>query len=176
MFDNCKSLKVINLGKLDFSLCKNFKSMFCGCGCLENIDVSRFYTKNSTTFENMFYGCRNIKNIDVSKFNSSKCTIINAMFRYCENLSEINMINWNMRNLENQGRMIRTSTINYLFDGCKSLKNIKMSSNFSKGFIINEYEKIFTGLPKGGTFTWKKGINCDNLLKLLPVSWNRVTE
>ena len=66
--------------------------------------------------------------------------------------------------------------MNYLFDGCKSLKNIKMSSNFSKDFIIGEKEKIFTGLPNGGTFTWKKGINCDNLLKLLPVSWNRVTE
>ena len=109
------------------------------------------------------------------------------MFRYCENLSEINMLNWDMSRLER-----KRSGINYLFLGCGSLKNIKMSSNFSKGFIIdkdekifagfgrflisNEDEKIFTGLPNGGTFTWKKGINCDNLLKLLPVSWNRVTE
>ena len=86
------------------------------------------------------------------------------------------MINWDMRKLEDQGWIIRTSAINYLFDGCKSLKNIKMSSNFSKGLIEDKDKNIFTGLPKGGTFTWKKGINCDNLLKLLPVSWNRVTE
>ena len=175
MFDNCKSLKVINLGKLDFSLCKNFKSMFNECRYLENIDVSHFNTKNSETFANMFCGCRKLKNIDVSKFNSSKCRTINAMFRYCENLSEINMINWDMRSLEN-GWIFRISGINYLFDGCKSLKNIKMSSNFSKNLIEREDKNIFTGLPKGGTFTWKKGINCDNLLKLLPVSWNRVTE
>ena len=172
MFDNCKSLKVINLGKLDFSLCKNFKSMFNECRYLENIDVSHFNTKNSTTFENMFCGCRKLKNIDVSKFNSSKCRTINSMFRYCENLSEINMINWDMSRLERKKR----SGINYLFDGCKSLKNIKMSSNFSKDLIEDEDKNIFTGLPKGGTFTWKKGINCDSLLKLLPVSWNRVTE
>jgi len=80
------------------------------------------------------------------------------------------MLNWDMSRLERKKR----STINHLFDGCKSLKNIKMSSNFSKGFIIDE--NVFAGLPKGGTFTWKKGINCDNLLKFLPVSWNRVTE
>ena len=180
MFDNCKSLKVINLGKLDFSLCKNFKSMFNECRYLENIDVSHFNTKNSETFGGMFYGCRKLKNIDVSKFNSSKCITINSMFRYCENLSEINMINWDMRSLENRRGgflfLSRISEINYLFDGCKSLKNIKMSSNFSKDLISNEDKNIFTGLPKDGTFTWKKGINCDNLLKLLPVSWNRVTE
>ena len=94
------------------------------------------------------------------------------MFCYCENLSEINMLNWDMSRLE----VKKISGINHLFDGCKSLKNIKMSSNFSKD-LIEDYDKnIFTGLPKGGTFTWKKGINCDNLLKLLPVSWNRVTE
>ena len=169
MFDNCKSLKVINLGKLDFSLCKNFKSMFKECEYLENIDVSHFNTKNSTTFEKMFCGCRKLKNIDVSKFNSSKCTIINSMFRYCQNLSEINMINWDMSRLERKG-------INYLFAGCGSLKNIKMSSNFSKDLIEDEDKNIFTGLPNDGTFILKKGINCDSLLKLLPVSWNRVTE
>jgi hypothetical protein len=86
------------------------------------------------------------------------------------------MINWDMRSLENKECMIINSGINYLFDGCKSLKNIKMSSNFRKD-LIKDYDKnIFTGLPKDGTFTWKKGINCDSLLKLLPVSWNRVTE
>ena len=180
MFDNCKSLKVINLGKLDFSLCKNFKSMFNECRYLENIDVSNFNTKNSETFEYMFYGCRKLKNIDVSKFNSSKCITINSIFRYCENLSEINMINWDMSRLKNKRGgflfLSRISGINYLFDGCKSLKNIKMSSNFSKDLIEDKDKNIFTGLPKSGTFTWKKGINCDSLLKLLPVSWNRVTE
>ena len=126
----------------------------------------------------MFIGCRKLKNIDVSKFNSSKCTTINSMFRYCQNLSEINMINWDMSRLESKRSWIfgRKNGINYLFDGCKSLKNIKMSSNFSKDLIEDKDENIFTGLPNGGTFTWKKGINCDSLLKFLPVSWNRVTE
>ena len=179
MFDNCQSLNKINLGKLDFGLSKNFKRMFKECKNLENIDVSNFNTKNSTTFQEMFYGCRKLNNIDVSKFNSSKCSIINSMFRYCENLSEINMINWDMGRLEHKEEGFLwtkiISAIDYIFDGCTRLKNIKMSSNFDK-YLIKKEKNIFTGLPKGGTFTWKKGINCDSLLTLLPVSWNRVTE
>ena len=54
-----------------------------------------------------------------------------------------------------------------------------MSSNFANiNNLIKEDEnnEIFKGLPPGGTFYWKKGVNCDKLLSQLPVSWNRYTE
>ena len=38
------------------------------------------------------------------------------------------------------------------------------------------FEGIFDGLPEGGSFVWKKGTNCNELLKHLPVSWNRTQE
>ena len=193
MFDGCILLKKINLGKLDFSLCNNFNYMFNGCSNLENLDVSHFNTKNSTTFENMFCDCRKLKNIDVSKFISSKCQSINSMFMNCENLCEIDMLNWDMRNLyyEVYGSHFgysglfsifgksKKQSINYLFYGCKKLKLIKMSSNFRdiKNLITEkDNNQIFIGLPPGGTFYWKKGVNCDKLLSQLPVSWNRVME
>ena len=34
----------------------------------------------------------------------------------------------------------------------------------------------FQGLPENGIFIWKKGVNCNELLKQLPVSWNRSQE
>ena len=37
-------------------------------------------------------------------------------------------------------------------------------------------DHIFIGLPDGGSFVWKKGVNCNRLLSLLPVSWNRTQE
>ena len=37
-------------------------------------------------------------------------------------------------------------------------------------------EDIFKGLPENGSFIWRKGINCNKLLELLPVSWNRSQE
>ena len=172
---------------MDFSLCKKFKCMFKDCYNLENLDVSHFNTKNSNNFEQMFCGCRKLKNIDVSKFNSSKCESINSMFMNCENLCEIDMINWDMRNLycENKSGIFsrlfksKIQSIDYLFYGCKKLKLIKMSSNFLDiNNLISEKDnnQIFIGLPPGGTFYWKKGVNCDLLLSQLPVSWNRVME
>ena len=191
MFNGCILLKKINLGKLDFPLCKNFKCMFNRCFNLENLDVSHFNTKNSTNFEKMFCECKKLKNIDVSKFNSSKCEFINSMFEYCENLSEVNMINWDMSNFHYssnldkffQGLVPKISetiidSIYHLFYGCKNLKLIKMSSNFPniKKLYFKAGNEIFKDLPPGGSFYWKKGVNCDKLLSHLPVSWNRVME
>ena len=41
-----------------------------------------------------------------------------------------------------------------------------------KGIFGDSYGR----LPEGGSFVWKKGTNCNVLLKLLPVSWNRTQE
>jgi surface protein len=175
MFDGCSSLKKLNLGTLDFSLSKNFAKMFQECRELEELDVSHFDTKNSESFERMFYDCRKLKKIDVSKFNSSKCSNIWEMFSLCERLSEINMINWDMSSLSGEEGFFRSKSPIYgLFNRCKHLKMIKMSSNFTdKSYGVNE---IFIGLPKIGKFYWKKGVNCNNLLKELPVNWNREPE
>ena len=175
MFDGCLSLQKLILGKSDFSLSKSFYSMFNNCENLENVDVSNFNTENATTFSKMFCGCKKLAKIDVSKFDSSKCAYIFSMFKKCENICEIDMINWDMSHLEKRS-YYGPGSINYLFDGCKNLKTIKMSANF--GDIDNliyksENNEIFNGLSKSGNFYWKKGINCDKLLSQLPVSWNR---
>ena len=153
MFHGCSSLKKLNLGTLDFGLSKNFKSMFANCRNLEELDVSHFNTKNSMSFEGMFYYCSKLKKIDVSKFNSSKCKTISRMFEGCQNISEINMINWDMSSLRGRSMSLfckSKSPIYGLFNRCKKLKMIKMSSNFTD----NSYElnEIFTGLPKVGKF------------------------
>ena len=177
MFCDCLSLKKLNLGTLDFGLSKKFKDMFAHCINLEELDVSDFNTKNSMSFERMFYYCSKLKKIDVSKFNSSKCKKISRMFEGCQNISEINMINWDMSSL------YKNRPIDNLFYRCKMLKMIKMSSNFNDidirdqgGFLWNKKDEIFEGLPEGGKFYWKKGINCNKLLNVLPVSWNREQE
>jgi surface protein len=184
MFNNCSSLKKLNLGNIDFALSRNFESMFSECYNLEELDVSHFNTKNSLNFGHMFDGCRKLKIIDVSKFNSSKCTTIESMFSKCESLSEIDMINWDMSSIKiiyNNKYWYCFSNKKYelscLFEGCKNLKKIKMSSNFSddaKQFLC--MFDIFRGLPEGGKFYWRKGITCNQLLNQLPVSWKREQE
>ena len=86
------------------------------------------------------------------------------------------MLNWDMKNIND---------IEYLFDGCSKLKNIKMNfyNNNPKCFeekkIWKKYypgKTVFNGLPESGSFVSKKGTNCNELLKYLPVSWNRTQE
>ena len=86
------------------------------------------------------------------------------MFLGCSSLESIDMLNWDMKNIND---------IDYLFFNCSELKKIKMNFNNNKNLSFID---IFEGLPEGGSFVWKKGTNCNELLKLLPVSWNRTQE
>ena len=112
----------------------------------------------------MFYYCSKLKQINVSKFITTNCENICQMFSDCSSLESIDMLNLDMKNI---------NEIDYLFDGCSTLKNIKMNFNNDKKL---SFDQIFKGLPEGGSFVWKKGTNCNELLKYLPVSWNRTQE
>ena len=163
MFSCCYSLTEINLGKLDFALSNDFSGMFNFCQNLEKLDVSYLNTQNSKTFENMFYGCIKLKEINLSKFKTTNCENINQMLFNCKSLESIDMLKWDMKNINN---------IAGLFMECSNLKNIKMNFNNDK-VECSIYLYIFHGLPERGSFIWKKGINCNRLLELLPASWNR---
>lgn len=177
MFYNCSSITEINLGELDFELSDTFESMFYDCFNLERLDVSHLNTKNSRSFKNMFYQCLKLKEINVSKFKTFYCRdIVINMFYKCKSLLAIDMLKWDMHNINN---------IDYLFFNYSKLKSIKMNFNNDKircgdGFLFfrfgNQIERAFEGLPNVGSYIWKKGINCDNLLKYIPVSWNRTQE
>ena len=106
------------------------------------------------------------------------------------------MLNWDMNK-------IGMHNIEGLFGNCSSLKSIKMNFDSKKKvYNVNKNEDInicfkyniydilsvleigtvhiqsgiFEGLPENGIFIWKKGVNCNELLKQLPVSWNRAQE
>ena len=166
----------INLGKLDFALSHNFSEMFYGCNNLEKLDVSYFNTNNSKSFENMFQGCSKLKEINVSKFKATNCENIDSMFSGCNSLESIDMLNWDMKNINN---------IKYLFYDCTKLKIIKMNfnNNNPKFFekmkewpYLSPFKSAFLGLPKFGSFVWKKGTNCDELLKYVLVDWSLIEE
>ena len=151
--------------------------MFRDCNNLEKLDVSYFNTNNSESFESMFEKCSKLKEINVSKFKTTNCENINGMFSRCSSLESIDMLNWDMKNIND---------IEYLFKGCSKLKIIKMNFNNNNPNCFEEKkswgkkyypgETVFEGLPNDGSFVWKKGTNCNELLKHLPVSWNRTQE
>ena len=116
----------------------------------------------------MFDGCFKLKSIDVSKFNSSKCKDINHMFRDCNSITEINMFNWDMSSLQKD----KDGFFLYgIFDGCNNLKTIIMSGNYKSKIFGKTLP--FDGLSKNGSIIWKKGNKIDNILKALPINWNK---
>ena len=141
----------------------------------------------------MFYGCSKLKEINVSNFKTKNCEYIISMFEYCSSIECIDMLNWDMNK-------IGMYDIQGLFAYCSNLKSIKMNFDSEKKVEKEEYENInicfksyiydreeenqkeryikevFVGLPENGIFIWKKGVNCNKLLKDLPVSWNRSQE
>jgi len=197
MFCCCSSVTEINLGKLDFALSESFYCMFSWCPNLEKLDVSYLNTQNSKSFRKMFSGCSKLKQINVSNFRTKNCKDMVGMFLGCKSLESIDMLNWDMSNIDN------LYGIRSLFENCSSLKKIKMNFNKENYFerankkesedednkicfkkflerattkVLLSKEDIFNGLPENGSFIWRKGINCNKLLELLPVSWNRSQE
>ena len=198
MFTYCSSVVEINLGKLDFALSSYFFCMFKYCSKLTKLDVSNLNTQNAKGFSEMFLGCSKLKEINVSNFKTKNCVNITQMFEDCESLESIDMLKWDMSNIKIH------NGIENLFYNCSNLKCIKMNFNnkyyFDKTIKaeqkIEEYNKIcfkdyfdglkenkklsneniFKGLPEEGTFIWRKGINCNELLSLLPSTWNRMSE
>ena len=164
MFSYCYSLKEVNLWNLDFGLSCNFSGMFNGCQSLEILDVSNLNTENAKSLSYMFYGCIKLKEINVSNFNVSNCENIANMFYNCYSLESIDMLNWDMKNIIDMKK---------LFYYCSSLKSIKMNFNNNKIKLSKKLD-IFYFLPESGLFAWKKGVDCKNLLELLPLSWNRI--
>ena len=154
--------------------------MFRGCKNLEKLDVSYLNTINSKSFRSMFYECSKLKEINVSKFKTTNCENISCMISCCSSLESIDMLNWDMKNINN---------IDYLFKYCSKLNNIKMNFNYNDyidkldkldklGFFVKVNRRygfggVFEGLPKIGSFVWKKGSNYNEILQHLPATWNR---
>ena len=168
---------------------------------LEKLDVSNLNTQNSESFVNMFRGCLKLKEIDVSNFKTKNCKYFKYMFRDCKSLQSIDMLNWDMSNSGNEYGIfgifygcssLKSIKINFnkenYFDSSYE-KDINYSPDYyyyKKICFKNEYfsqtkslssdisiKDIFKGLPEEGVFIWRKGINHNKLLKLLPESWNR---
>jgi len=78
----------------------------------------------------MFSGCYKLKEIEgLNNFNTSKIKNMYALFNCCLDLESLDLSNFDMSNVEIN---------NYMFNKCKSLRQIKGEQNF----IINN--KIFT--------------------------------
>ena len=88
MFDNCESLKSLDLTNFNTENVENMSFMFRDCYALESLDLSSFNTAKVTSMSRMFYICKALTTIYASdKFVTNKVTNGNDMFYGCEKLN-----------------------------------------------------------------------------------------
>ena len=118
MFNECSSLKSIDLSALKTDNVTNMSYAFTGCSSLTSLDLSGFNTANVTDMRSMFGGCSSLTSLDVSKFNTDKVTNMGWMFGECEALTSLDVSGFNTANVTNMSSM---------FGGCSSLTGLDVS-------------------------------------------------
>ena len=165
IFYNFKSLKTVDLTKLDTSQVTNMSSMFHGCSSLTTLDVSGFDTSKVTNMYQMFYDCSSLTELDVSGFDTSNVTNMGLMFSDCSSLTELDVSNWNTSKVTNMQMMFNncsklttldlsnwdtsnvTDSMSSMFNGCSNLTEITFGENFDTG-NTTDINQMFRGCSK----------------------------
>jgi surface protein len=83
MFNECNSLKILNLSKFDTSSVNNMKKMFYNCYSLKVIDLSNFNMENVKFYDDMFTNISNPKYINL--YNTKNDKSIGTFFNKINN-------------------------------------------------------------------------------------------
>ena len=91
-FLNCKSLKFIDVSKIDVSSVSNFISTFQGCTSLQNIiNITSWNLSSARDTSCMFCNCKSLKHLDCSSFQPRALYNMNYMFYNCYSLTSLNL-------------------------------------------------------------------------------------
>ena len=89
-FFSCSNLTTIEgIEYLNTAEVTNMNYMFDNCESLKSLDLTKFNTENVTSMKFMFEACTTLTSLDVSNFNTAKVTDINYMFSNCSALTTI---------------------------------------------------------------------------------------
>ena len=89
MFDDCKSLKSLDLTNFNTENVTDMYYMFAYCTSLESLDLTNFNTAKVTNMAGMFQTCSALKTIYASdKFVTDQVTESTCMFSDCSNLKD----------------------------------------------------------------------------------------
>ena len=114
MFTNCSSLKQVTL---NFANAANTRCMFKGCSDLEKVKISGS-SSGSLFSDQMFKDCTSLKEADFSDFDSSGLYYVKNMFENCISLKEFDLTSLDLSDVTDFSDM---------FSGCSFLKSIDLS-------------------------------------------------
>ena len=133
MFIECESLTTLDLRNFNTSRVKNMSMMFAGCVNLNNPYLKSFSTENVTEMWSMFEDCKTLTELDISNFNTSNVIDMRYMFADCYCLRQLDLSSFNTSNVTN---------MNCLFQGSKTLKTVYVSDEWNTA-KVEKGERVF---------------------------------
>ena len=91
MFQNCSSLKNMDLTELDLSNVVNMSFMFQNCSGLETLDLSEISMPKLTNMRNIVKNCRNLETLNMEGFTSPNTVNIEESFMNCAKLKRVDL-------------------------------------------------------------------------------------
>ena len=147
LFNNCKSLKSLDLSDWSTSNITSVSSMFAGCSSLTSLDLSKWDTRNFTNLASLFAGCTSLTSLNVSTWDVSKVTTATYVFVNCTSLESLDLSNWDTSAVTNgYAAFANDSALNSVTLG----SNFKFSTTGSGGLYV-------LPTPNNISKKWQKG-------------------
>ena len=100
MFQDCTNLTEIVFPKR-LQILDSMDGMFENCKKLKMLDVGSFNTKNATSMRNMFRNCHSLQCINnLEKFDTHNVVSMQSMFENCYSLKRLNIKNFSSKSLQ----------------------------------------------------------------------------
>ena len=138
MFENCSSLKSLNLWNMNTQEVTSMSCVFYNCCNLTYLSHN-FDTRNVTTMKSMFNKCKKLNSFGVSSLNTEKVTDMSYMFYECNAMTSLN----------NNFKTTSATDLSYMFYNCGlnnslSMMNLKVSSTANLTSMFEGCSKLRT--------------------------------
>ncbi len=157
MFNNCQSVKKLDVSSFNTENVKSMNAMFQTCPKLEKIIFSdNFNTSNVTKMANMFLNCSGLNSLDISHFDTSNVTNMGTMFAYCSGLTSLNLTNFNTS---------KVTKMSCMFEGCSGLTSLTLSESFDTS-NVTDMSQMFWKCSKLTNLTLPESFNTSNVVNM----------
>ena len=141
MFQNCSSLRTIDVSGWNVSNVIYMTGLFRGCSSLTTLDVSNWNTVKLQRADQLFYGCSSLTTIDIADWDMTKVIDAGWMFWGCSSVTELDVSDWSLPNLKTTSS--NGSVINSMFCGCSKITELDLSNWGLSGVTIADH--MFNG-------------------------------
>lgn len=120
MFEDCRSMRQLDLSGFDVSSVAMLSDVFRGCWALESVDITSWSTSKATTLRSMFEDCGSLTRIEgLDRLDTSSVTDMKNLFKGCASLESVDVSSFDTSS---------STDISQMFRGCSSLRSLDLTS------------------------------------------------